>query len=43
MNIIIEMKEIKTNYHTHTYLCNHANGDVLAYVLKAIDLGFTEL
>ncbi len=37
------MKEIKANYHTHTYLCNHANGDVFDYVLKAIDLGFIEL
>ena len=31
------------NYHTHTYLCHHAKGTIEDYVLKAIDLGFTDL
>jgi len=34
---------IKTNYHTHTLYCNHAEGYVEDYVKKAIELGFTEL
>ena len=28
------------NYHTHTYRCNHATGDVPDYCLKAVELGF---
>ncbi len=31
---------MKNNYHTHTYLCNHATGTVDDYVKKAIELGF---
>jgi len=31
---------VKTNYHTHTYLCRHANGNPSDYVKKAIELGF---
>jgi len=34
---------IKTNYHTHMYLCRHATGSVDDYVAKAVELGFTEL
>jgi histidinol-phosphatase (PHP family) len=31
------------DYHTHTKLCKHAQGDVEEYVLKAIELGFEEI
>ncbi len=34
---------MKANYHTHTYLCNHANGNVEDYVKEAIKHGFEEL
>ena len=34
---------IKTNYHTHHYLCGHAQGNVEDYVLEAIKNGFTEI
>jgi len=27
------------NYHTHTYLCNHANGTMEEYVIRAIKCG----
>ena len=27
---------LKANYHTHTYLCGHAIGDVSDYVNEAI-------
>jgi histidinol-phosphatase (PHP family) len=32
-----------TNYHTHTYRCRHADGDVADYVAAALDAGLTEL
>lgn len=36
-----EIREnIKSNYHTHTFLCKHAIGDVEDYVKRAIDLGY---
>jgi len=31
------------NYHTHTYLCNHATGTPEEYVLKAIDAGIIHM
>ena len=31
------------NYHTHTYLCNHAEGTPRQYVLSAIGAGMKEL
>lgn len=31
---------IKSNYHTHTFLCKHAIGDVNDYVKRAIHLGY---
>lgn len=31
------------DYHTHTKLCKHAQGDVEQYILKAIELGFHEV
>lgn len=31
---------IKSNYHTHTFLCKHAIGDVDDYVKRAIGLGY---
>ena len=31
------------NYHTHTYLCRHAEGTPRQYVLSAIDAGMKEL
>ena len=35
------MKEhLKTNYHTHTYRCNHAKGEDEQYVIKAIENGY---
>lgn len=34
---------MKTNYHTHNYRCNHADGSVSDYVLDAINAGFTEI
>jgi histidinol-phosphatase (PHP family) len=34
---------MKTNYHTHHYLCNHAEGNTSEYVKEAIKLGFTEI
>ena len=34
---------LKANYHTHTYLCGHATGNVKDYVDEAIRLGFKEL
>lgn len=33
----------KVNYHTHTYRCQHANGDIDDYVESAIANGFTTL
>lgn len=34
---------LKNNYHTHMKYCNHAEGMVKDYVLKAIELGFDEI
>ena len=34
------MKYKKTNYHSHTYRCNHAVGEDEQYVLKAIENGY---
>lgn len=34
---------LKNNYHTHMKYCNHAEGMVIDYVLKAISLNFDEL
>ncbi len=34
---------IKTNYHTHLALCNHAVGEAKDYVLEAVRLGYEEL
>ena len=34
---------IKSNYHTHMYLCRHAEGTVEDYVKEAIRLGFKEI
>lgn len=31
---------MKANYHTHHYLCGHAEGSAWDYVSKAIELGF---
>lgn len=32
--------KIESNYHTHTFLCKHAIGDVEDYVKRAIQLGY---
>ncbi|MBM4160108.1 MAG: histidinol-phosphatase HisJ [Ignavibacteria bacterium] len=32
-----------SDYHTHTVLCKHGEGDVEQYILKAIELGFDEV
>ena len=29
---------LKNNYHTHMKYCNHATGDVIDYVKKAVEL-----
>lgn len=34
---------MKTNYHTHHYLCGHATGNVFDYVLEAINHNFEEI
>ena len=34
---------VKSNYHTHMYLCRHASGTVEDYVKEAIKLGFQEI
>ena len=34
---------MKRNYHTHTFLCNHAEGTMEEYVIKAIEGGLTTL
>ena len=44
---IMEEKYTKSNYHTHTYRCNHAEGEDEQYVLAALNngydlLGFTD-
>jgi len=33
----------QTDYHVHTAYCHHATGEMEAYVLRAIQLGFTEI
>lgn len=33
----------KSNYHTHTKYCNHAEGEIEDYIKLAIDNGFEEL
>ena len=34
---------MKANFHTHTYRCNHATGDVRDYVEAAVQAGFDML
>lgn len=34
---------MKTNYHTHIYLCKHATGTINEYVEKAIAHGYSEI
>ncbi len=34
---------VKTNYHTHMYLCRHAKGTIEDYIKEAIKLGFKEI
>ena len=36
-------KNHRSNYHTHTYLCRHAEGRVIDYVKKAVKEGFHTL
>lgn len=33
-------QKIKSNFHTHTFLCKHALGDAEDYVKRAIELGY---
>lgn len=35
--------QIKTNYHTHCYLCRHAEGTIEDYIKRAIELGYSEI
>lgn len=37
------MKEIKTNFHTHTFRCKHAVGSAVDYAEAAVEKGFTTL
>ena len=37
------METVNKNFHTHTYRCNHACGDVDAYYNQALKLGFSSL
>ena len=34
---------LKNNYHTHVLYCNHAEGHVIDYVKKAVELNFNEI
>ena len=34
---------VKTNYHTHCYLCGHAEGLPSDYIKRAVNLGFAEI
>lgn len=34
---------MRANYHTHTPRCHHAEGEERAYVMRAIEAGFSEL
>ena len=34
---------LQRNYHTHTYRCHHATGDVIDYAKAAIEAGLTTL
>ncbi|MCM1514630.1 MAG: PHP domain-containing protein [Anaeroplasma bactoclasticum] len=36
----MNLQKMKTNYHTHTYLCKHAIGDASDYVKRAVDLQY---
>ncbi len=38
-----DIKLQKFNYHTHTYLCGHAYGEIEEYIKNAIEGGITEL
>ncbi len=33
----------KTNYHSHTYLCGHAEGLPYDYIKRAVELGYDEI
>ena len=35
--------KILANYHTHMYLCRHAEGHVEDYVKKAVESGYEEI
>lgn len=37
------MKELKANYHTHTFRCNHASGTEREYIERAIEAGMEVL
>ena len=34
---------MKANYHTHTYLCNHASGTMREYIENAVKTGYEQL
>ena len=34
---------IKTNFHSHTFLCGHAGGAPIDYVIEAIKHNYTHL
>lgn len=39
----ISKVQIRSNYHTHNYLCGHAKGNVSDYVAEAVKHGLNEL
>ena len=40
---IVDPGETWNNYHTHTYRCDHASGDVEDYVMRASSLGMSKI
>lgn len=38
-----EVLGLTVNYHTHTHLCGHAEGEIREYIEKAIEAGLTKL
>ena len=41
--IDISQFKVKSNYHTHNYMCGHAGGTVIDYVKHAVEHGFEVL
>lgn len=39
----MKLQKMKSNYHTHTYLCKHAIGDAIDYVKRAVELQYATI